>query len=395
MNNYKQLKTVVLWEYKRFFKIKNELIGIVVMVILSGVGFVAGKYSVSDSDEKVFISVSENLPPDMITALSGEYEIEIISNDQKEEHTKQIAEGKNELVFLDFIDNTFMLYAWKKSHKPKGLPEILNASAQKQAMMNTGVTAETLEYIFKPADLRENYFYLPDRKGQTIIAIFFAALMIIAVFTSFAYQFTAITGEKQLKITEQIVSAIKPQLWMDGKILGITLTGISSMLVYSLIGVLAGMLYFQFTGASAGSIMQYLHFPTIILYLLFALLGILMWNAFIASIASVITDPNNSGKSSLMLMPVFFVAMSFLILKNPDNGLSVFLSWFPLTSATAMPVRLAVTTVVWWQVAGSFILLGSSFFGLRILAARIFKFSILISGNEPTWKEVVKFARNK
>ena len=34
------------------------------------------------------------------------------------------------------------------------------------------------------------------------------SLMLLAVFLSFAYQFTAITGEKQLKITEQIVSAI-------------------------------------------------------------------------------------------------------------------------------------------------------------------------------------------
>jgi len=36
-----------------------------------------------------------------------------------------------------------------------------------------------------------------------------------------------------------------------------------------------------------------------------------IWNTFWAAIASMITDPNNSGKSSVMLLPVIFVVASF------------------------------------------------------------------------------------
>jgi ABC-2 type transport system permease protein len=158
--------------------------------------------------------------------------------------------------------------------------------------------------------------------------------------------------------------------------------------------VIGGIIYFQLTGAPVSAILDYLYLPAILLYLPFALTGILIWNAILAAIASVITDPNNSGKSSLMFLPVLFVIASFLVLRDPDRGLSVFLSWFPLTSATAMPMRWAVTEVESWQLAGSFVLLAATFYFMRKLAARIFHVSILISGNEPSWRELYKLLIN-
>jgi ABC-2 type transport system permease protein len=226
-----------------------------------------------------------------------------------------------------------------------------------------------------------------------VLALFFAGLMILAVFLSFAYQFTAITGEKQLKITEQIVSAISPQVWMDGKILGITLMGISSMLTYSVLSIIGGILFFQFMGMPISGILDYLYLPSIILYLPYALAGILIWNAILAAIASIITDPNNSGKTSLMMLPLVFVLASFLVTRDPDSGLSVFLSWFPLTSATSMPMRWAITEVSFWQLAGSFLVLVLTFYFLRKLAAKIFRVSILITGKEPTWSELYRLSK--
>jgi len=217
----------------------------------------------------------------------------------------------------------------------------------------------------------------------------------MAVFLSFAYQFTAITGEKQLKITEQIVSAISPQIWMDGKIFGISLIGITSMLTYAIMSILGAMLIFQFTNLPASSILDYIYLPSILLYLPFALVGILIWNAILAAIASIITDPNNSGKSALMMLPVLFVLASFLVIRDPDSSLSIFLSWFPLTSATSMPMRWAITEVGYWQLAGSFILLLLTFYFFRKLAAKIFRVSILITGKEPTFSEVYKLSKHK
>jgi ABC-2 type transport system permease protein len=198
-----------------------------------------------------------------------------------------------------------------------------------------------------------------------------------------------------LKITEQIVSAIKPQVWMDGKIFGITLTGLSSMFTYAMISILGGMIFFQFSGSPVSRILDFLHFPSVLLFFCFALTGILIWNAFLAAIAAMITDPNNSGKSSLMLIPILFVVASFLVIRDPDNKLAIFLSWFPFTSATAMPMRWAITEVTGLELAASFILLVLTFYILRKLAAKIFHISILISGKEPGFKEIIKLSKGK
>jgi ABC-2 type transport system permease protein len=392
MNYYKQVLTVTIWEYRRFFKLKNELLGIMIMLVILTLSYFGGKYAVSEPSKKQPLTVLENFDPRLAEMLSEDFNVTTIPDREKEKYLEHIATLNEGMLLLQDGDG-FVLHSWKKPGKLKNLKETLNKYSQIQAMKKIELSAKDLESVLNPASLEEVYLRETVAGGRSVLAYFFAGLMIMAVFLSFAYQFTAITSEKQLKITEQIVSAIKPQVWMDGKILGITLTGLSSMLTYSIIGTLGGMLFFQFTGASVTNILQFLHLPSILLFFAFTLMGILMWNALLAAIASIITDPNNSGKSSVMLLPLLFVIASFLVMRDPDNAMSIFLSWFPLTSATAMPMRWVATDLGWWQLAASFVVLTATFYFLRKLAAKIFRVSILISGKEPGWSEIIKLAK--
>jgi ABC-2 type transport system permease protein len=394
MKYYKQVLTVTIWEYRRFFKLKNEILGIVIMSLVFAISYFGGKYVVSESSEKTPLTVPEGFDPQLAMMLSGTFDIESIPVNDLDKFLKQIGSEKRGLLLLQKGDD-FVLHSWKKPGKLKKLQEILNENRKIQAMKKIELSSEKLEYILRPAVITEIYINESVALGRSILAYFFAGLMIMVIFLSFAYQFTAITGEKQLKITELIVSTIKPQAWIDGKILGITLTGLSSVMTYFIMGTLGGILYLQFTGASVMNILQFLHLPSILLFFAFTLMGILLWNSFLAAIASIITDPNNSGKGSIMLLPVLFVISSFLVVLRPDNRVSLFLSWFPLTSATAMPMRWVVTGVEWWQLLGSFLVLGMTFYFLRKLAAKIFHVSILISGKEPTWTEILRLAKNQ
>lgn len=388
MKYIKQVLTVTLWEYRRFFKPKNELLGIAVMILVFFLVYFIGNYAASAEEEKTSLSISDKLDVKLTSLLSKEFELSKIPENQKDNYINQIYDNR-EGVLLWNDGNGFMLYSYKKPNTFKKLNKILNSYNQIRALEEIKISPESLQYILKPVSIIEKYF--EETSGRKLLVYFFAGLMILAVVLSFAYQFTAITGEKQLKITEQIVSAIKPQVWMDGKILGITLTGLSSLITYSIISILGGLLFFQFTNVPLNYIFQILNVPSIIIFLLFALIGILMWNSLLAAIASVITDPNNSGKSSLMLLPVLFVVITLII--SPQNKLAIFLSWFPLTSATAMPMRWVVGNVDLWQLAGSFILLTATFYLLRKLAAKIFRVSILMSGKEPNWSEIIRLTK--
>lgn len=392
MTYLKQVITVTRWEFSRFFKPKNEAIGIVIMLIVSSVFYFGGKYAFSDPDKKPEISVLNDMDYSLTEILKNDFIVNRIPSEQKTKFTGRVKNEK-EGVLLEKEGETFTILAYKSTHTIKKLKTCLTEYHKQKEMQKIGLSPYQLSAVLSPAPVVESYIYTDNSKNRLVLALFFAGLMILAVFLSFAYQFTAITGEKQLKITEQIVSAISPQVWMDGKILGITLMGISSMLTYSVLSIIGGILFFQFMGMPISGILDYLYLPSIILYLPYALAGILIWNAILAAIASIITDPNNSGKTSLMMLPLVFVLASFLVTRDPDSGLSVFLSWFPLTSATSMPMRWAITEVSFWQLAGSFLVLVLTFYFLRKLAAKIFRVSILITGKEPTWSELYRLSK--
>ncbi len=394
MRYYKQVLTVTMWEYRRFYKLKNELLGIIIMIIVFSLSYFVSKYALSGSKEKPEIAMLQGTDTLLIRMLSTSFEVKTLASSEYQlyiENVKKLKKG----IYLAQDGEGFVLQSWKKPGKMKQIKATLDEYSREVNRNKAGLPPETLLSILKTPEVKESYFIDPKTHDRKTLAYFFAGLMIMAVFLSFTYQFTAITGEKQLKITEQIISAIKPQVWMDGKILGIALTGLSSMLTYSVIGALGGVLFFQFTGTPASSILPYLHLPSILLYFVFTLIGILIWNAFMASVASVITDPNNSGKSSLMLLPLLFVLTAFLVIKEPDSGFSIFLSWFPLTSASAMPIRWAITEVSALEVCGSFLVLIGTFYFFRKLAAKIFHVSVLISGKEPSWREIILLSRER
>jgi ABC-2 type transport system permease protein len=394
MTYLNKLVTVTLWEYRRFFKPKNEALGIAILLLVSVVFYFGGKIAFSDSREKTDLTIFQNLDTILTDRLLTDFNLHEVHPDQKSSVIETISTSKKGIILIK-EDNDFIINAYKDSKIIKKLRSTLNEYQRSQNMKDFGLSQTDLAGILAPALIHESFVYNNNTKNKVLLAYLFAGLMIMAVFLSFAYQFTAITGEKQMKITEQIISAISPQLWMDGKIYGITLTGLSSMFTYSLLGIIGGVLLFQFKGVPISTIFNYLHLPSIILYIPFALTGILIWNAILAAIASAITDPNNSGKSSLMMLPLLFVAASFIVITDPDKNISIFLSWFPLTSATSMPIRWAITEVEPWQLAGSFSLLAVTFYLLRKLAARIFRVSILISGKEPSWNQIFKLLKEE
>lgn len=78
MNYYKQVLTVTLWEYRRFFKLKNEVLGIAVMLIIFTISFFGGKYAASGSSDKILLTVPNDFDPLLSGMLSEMFTLQII-----------------------------------------------------------------------------------------------------------------------------------------------------------------------------------------------------------------------------------------------------------------------------------------------------------------------------
>jgi ABC-2 type transport system permease protein len=84
----------------------------------------------------------------------------------------------------------------------------------------------------------------------------------------------------------------------------------------------------------------------------------------------------------------FFIAMSDM--DNPNSGIAVFGSMFPLFSPIVMPARLAFDPPLWEVLLSMVILIGSAVFFVW-LSGRIYRIGIFMYGKKVTFKEIGKW----
>ena len=228
---------------------------------------------------------------------------------------------------------------------------------------------------------------------STLTVLIVVGGMMLGLFLGFSYIFVAITGEKTQHVTESVLSAITPQEWIDGKIIGLTGVVLVTVLTYALgfiVARLVGKLLFD----------QPLNLPltlgdplTFGMLLLFAVLGYAFWFTFFVVVAATISDPNSSSRSSIMMLPFAPLALVFLGMDAPDGPLMRALSLLPGTSSAGMPMRMLAGDPGWWEIAAALVLLIAATNLLRRAAGKIFGTIMLMTGKEPSWREVWRWVR--
>jgi len=386
---------VVKWEFNRWFKLKDQIITLLISALISLLIF-GGKALIEKfSDDKVeLVIINSGVLP---IKLSNESKIELIKKEFAETDEQKKLLAKKEIggiLILNDIDNIELTV----NKEPAWLGELqkaLTSARQQIKLKQSNISQEQLKNIFQQAQIKINYTETKREEsstGEKVSAGIFIGLMLLGVFFGLSYQFVAITGEKQLRITEVIASAISPKTWIDGKILGISLLSIV-LLVTSVLSTVVFIIVSSIF-RSGWSIPLSITNPLLIVALfILSNSGFLLWNTFFSAIAATINDPNTSARSSLMTVPVIPVAIEFYALGDPDSLVMKILSFFPLTSSPVLSARLVLTDVSFIEILLSLILLIVTIWYLRKAAGIIFSLSILMYGKEPSWKEISKWIR--
>ena len=129
-------------------------------------------------------------------------------------------------------------------------------------------------------------------------------------------------------------------------------------------------------------------------FVVFFLGGYFIYSSLFAAIGSAMGDDYGEGQALVLpvTIPIIlaFYIVAFVGIRNPDSGLMVFASLFPLFSPIVMPFRMAFSPPV-WQVALSLILVVAAAFFFVWLAGRIYRVGILLYGKKVTFKEISKW----
>ena len=191
MKYLKQVSIVTFWEYRRFYKPKNEALGLVIMLLVSIVFYYGSKYALSEKNEKSKLTIAQNSDSLLIGLLSENFNLDIIPLEEKDVIIAQIVQNKDGMLLVQ-CEQGFTIHAYKKSKTFKTLKSNLDKYCMTKSMQSKGISQQDFESILIPAVINESYHFTENSKSRIILAFFFAGLMILAVFLSFAYQFTAI-----------------------------------------------------------------------------------------------------------------------------------------------------------------------------------------------------------
>ena len=225
-------------------------------------------------------------------------------------------------------------------------------------------------------------------RADRIAAIGMMMLTIMSVLTTGGYMGISIAGEKQARVTEVIVSAIRPQSWMDGKIVAFSLIGLTQVALWvASFGVIALLLGWPLpAGARAGVLAA---------SALLFFLGLLVFVALYALIYATLKDIQSTSKLQaylilLPLVPIFFLGG---VLKSPDAPWVVVVSQVPFFAPVLLPMRLALGAVSGWEIALAAVLLAATAWLLRGAAGAAFRIAMLMYGKEVSLPELWRCAR--
>lgn len=383
----RQSVIVAKWEFLRFFKWKQQLVSYLLMLaIMAAVAL--WSFFTDESRQQYRIAVPAGLTIENTEQF--QFQRPSISLDAQLAHMQ--SDDSWHAVLTEQPDGIRIHTLTGKKWLAQ-LEQVLQLHYRKLAAQQMGLDDAQLAQLEQPLVIDTEYLdqaYKGKDTPEKMIALGALILLFIGLSTAFGQVLMSITGEKQQRVTEQLYAILTPQQWMDGKVLGHSFSALKAMLTSGLVMLLSFAVVSVFAKNRVD--LSWLDLNVVLWLVLFALLGVVLCASFMGAIAASIDDPNNSGKSAVMMITWLPMVFTYLVIDSPSGWGMTLLSFLPLTSFAAMPVKMAMVEVAWWQPLLSLLLLLAAVWWMRRVAGRVFLRGMQLYGKEPSWGEIVRWA---
>lgn len=135
--------------------------------------------------------------------------------------------------------------------------------------------------------------------------------------------------------------------------------------------------------------------PELFVYMLiFFVLGFLIYAFLFGAIGSTATKLEDINTSTMPLMFLFIIAFMVVMFSMSageiDNVAMWICSYIPFTSPMAMFTRIAMSTVPWYEILISILILVGSVIGVGVISAKIYRVGVLLYGTTPKIGAILK-----
>ncbi len=330
---------------------------------------------------------------------------------------QQVKDGKLDilLVFSRSADQRLQLtYITNTSESNDGNLTAIQTLALQLTFLDTahqlGLTPAQVRSLSAPPDLTVTRIQSQSgRPTNQLIAGFvltFAAayLLFYSVVTYATAVANGVVEEKTSRVMELLLNAATPWQLLVGKIVGIGAAGLTQMVCLVVVGI--GTLLLQIPiqaalfGANVGGFSQYLSgvsIPFLLLFLVYFLLAYFLYASLFAGLGALVKRQDEV--QSVIQIPLFLMIVSLVLLYvaafAPDETLTRVLSFFPFFTPVMMLARLGLGTVAWWEVVITILLMVATIAACAWIAARLYRYGVLLYGQKPGLRQLARIMRSK
>ncbi|MEX0901657.1 MAG: ABC transporter permease [Pseudohongiellaceae bacterium] len=223
----------------------------------------------------------------------------------------------------------------------------------------------------------------------------FVYLMFFSLMQSMQYLLSNTVEEKSNRIIEVLLASVTADELMMGKLLGIGLSGLTTIGTWLLSFVLILALYQSEQMAVISQILDVVLGSALIPWFVFYYFaGYALYSGVFLAIGSLC---NTLKEAQSMMMPMIMIqvvplAIMVAVVVDPDNTLFRAMSWFPLFTPYLMMNRMASNPPM-FEVIGTTVLLVVSIIFVLWLSGKVFRHGVLRTGQPPRIVELFKLLR--
>lgn len=213
-------------------------------------------------------------------------------------------------------------------------------------------------------------------EAATLVASAGSILLFISLTFYGQWVISGVVEEKNNRVVEVILSAVRPRHLLAGKVIGIGALGFAQLVLVA--GLATGLLVAGAFEAPAelGGAMA-LVIPWFVLgYALYAVAY-----AVAGALASSQQNAETAGQPVTYALIAVYFAGYVTLSSNPEGPLSSLLTVFPLTAPLVLPARSALVGVPLWQHALAVVLVLVAIYALVRFAGRVYAHGLLHGGS--------------
>jgi ABC-2 type transport system permease protein len=278
------------------------------------------------------------------------------------------------------------------------LASVIGQSVVALRLANAGLPVEQVASIIQPPAVETRKLQRSgEKESQDFLTILFTGLTLtmLLYMTVLLYGQSigrSVLNEKISKTVEIMLSSVSPMDLMFGKVLG---KGLASLVQYG-VWVSVSLAFMKFVGPRLGVSLKLAITPAILGWLVaFFVLAFFLYSALYAGLGAASEDEQHLGQLSWPVIVFLVIPMVLIspILSSPSSGLVVGMSFFPLTGAVVMFLRVLVGPPPLWQIWLSMGLQFVTIVVLIALSAKIFRVGILMTGRRFRLGEILRWLR--